>query len=321
MAQIVDISQLPKERLEVELVEKVHEGYGGGPRGFVGGWWIQREICYSLIELLAIKLDGDNGLLTQYSSDLINPIFTADFITIKGKIIHIGETSRTVEFTVEKTIDGGDIVFDPAGDEEFGGGGRVLAEPQILVRGSAVFVVPKERQRKPLPTIEGEPIPAPKEYVQFPEPRPSVVELSQISESRLKTVLFERVHEDAKGPGRGILGPGWTLREAGWLVTELGIKLDGDSGLVAHYDVNFPGALYAHDWARMTAEIVSIGNTSRTMNFTVEKVVDAADLVADHRPGKEFGGGAVELETPEIVAQGQVVFVVPKDRQRNELKG
>ena len=322
MPQVVDLSQLPHERVHAELVQKVHDDQGGGPRGFVGGWWIQREVTSALITQLAIRLDGDTGLLAQYTADLPAPVFTADWLRFRGEIVHIGETSRTVEFVVEKTIDGSAVSFDPNGRPDHGGGAVVLDPPQVVAKGRAVFVVAKARQRKPLPLVgrSGE-VASPPRFVSQPAPRPSVVDLSAISPDRLKGEMTEKVHEEWAGPGpRGLVGPGWVLREIGWLVSVLGIYLDGDVGLVAHYDVEFPAPLHTADWARLTGEIVAIGNTSRTMNFLAEKTIDASEVVFDSRPDAAFGGGAEILEPPVVVARGQIIFVVPKDRQRLPLR-
>src|SRR5262249_18394059 len=78
----------------------------------------------------------------------------------------------------------------------------------------------------------------------------------------------------------------------GDLATELLIRLDGDEGLFRAYDsVEFLAPVFAGDYIEGTAELVNVGNTSRTMKFEARKVItnvrqphappSAADLLAE----------------------------------------
>jgi 3-aminobutyryl-CoA ammonia-lyase len=98
---------------------------------------------------LTTRLDGDGGILARYEVDFVKPIYAGDFVTIAGEIVHIGNTSRIVEFTVERYIDGSNVVWDPDADPKFGEI-ELIDPPELAVKGRAVYVVPKQRQRKPL---------------------------------------------------------------------------------------------------------------------------------------------------------------------------
>lgn len=106
------------------------------------------------------------------------------------------------------------------------------------------------------------------------------------------------------------MGGWWAIRIIGDIATDLGIRLDGDTSLIRRYDyIDLVEPLYGGDFARFRGEIVHIGNTSRTIDFTVEKVVD-------RKPDKyKFNEADYELD-PRVVIRGRVVIVVPKPNQR-----
>ena len=59
----------------------------------------------------------------------------------------------------------------------------------------------------------------------------------------------------------------------GDLATELLIRLDGDEGLFRAYDsVEFLAPVFSGDYIEATAELLSVGNTSRQMRFEARKV-------------------------------------------------
>src|SRR2546421_13019044 len=54
---------------------------------------------------LAIKCDGDEGLLVGYESiEFLSPLFAGDFIEVRGCITRIVRTSRRMEFEAWKVI-------------------------------------------------------------------------------------------------------------------------------------------------------------------------------------------------------------------------
>jgi 3-keto-5-aminohexanoate cleavage enzyme len=97
----------------------------------------------------------------------------------------------------------------------------------------------------------------------------------------------------------------------GDLATELLIRLDGDEGLFRAYEsVEFLAPVFAGDYIEATAELVSIGNTSRKIRFEARKVV--ANLRA---PGLAASAADV-LADPVVVARAVGTCVTPKDVQR-----
>ena len=97
----------------------------------------------------------------------------------------------------------------------------------------------------------------------------------------------------------------------GDLATELLIRLDGDEGLFRAYDsVEFLAPVFAGDYIEATAVLVSVGNTSRKMQFEARKVV--SNLRA---PGISPSAADV-LAEPVVVCRATGTCVVPKDLQR-----
>src|SRR5487761_2247678 len=97
----------------------------------------------------------------------------------------------------------------------------------------------------------------------------------------------------------------------GDLATELLIRLDGDEGLFRAYDsVEFLAPGFAGGYIEATAVLVSVGNTSRKMQFEARKVV--SNLRA---PGIS-PSAADALAEPVVVCRATGTCVVPKDLQR-----
>jgi len=83
----------------------------------------------------------------------------------------------------------------------------------------------------------------------------------------------------------------------GDLATELLIRLDGDEGLFRAYEaVEFLAPVFAGDYIEASAELVSVGNTSRKIRFEARKVI--ANLRA---PGLAASASEV-LGEPIVVA-------------------
>ncbi|MEA2623398.1 MAG: 3-aminobutyryl-CoA ammonia-lyase [Chloroflexota bacterium] len=135
-----------------------------------------------------------------------------------------------------------------------------------------------------------------------------MADLASLPDSRKKAVIYMRVAaEYGEGP-EGFMGGWWSVRIIGELVTALGVQLDGDLSLLANHNLAFIEPVYAGDYLRFTGEIVKIGNTSRTIDVLVEKVIDS-------RPDLPFSE-ADYLDEPRVVIKGQSVIVVKKDKQR-----
>lgn len=98
----------------------------------------------------------------------------------------------------------------------------------------------------------------------------------------------------------------------GDIATELLIRLDGDEGLFAGYDmVQFKAPVYAGDYIEARGKITSIGNTSRKMEFEAYKVIEAN--IDASIPSK-----ARLIEKPILVTKATGTCVVPKELQNNK---
>src|SRR6266699_6735242 len=54
---------------------------------------------------LAIRYDGDEGLLVGYESiEFLAPLYAGDFVEAVGRITRVGSTSRRMEFECRKVI-------------------------------------------------------------------------------------------------------------------------------------------------------------------------------------------------------------------------
>jgi 3-keto-5-aminohexanoate cleavage enzyme len=101
----------------------------------------------------------------------------------------------------------------------------------------------------------------------------------------------------------------------GDLATELLIRLDGDEGLFRAYEsVEFLAPVLAGDYIEATAELISMGNTSRKMKFEARKVV--ANVRAAGVPVSQ----ANVLAEPIVVCRAVGTCVTPKELQRKLLE-
>jgi len=97
----------------------------------------------------------------------------------------------------------------------------------------------------------------------------------------------------------------------GDLATELLIRLDGDEGLFRAYDsVEFLAPVFAGDYIEASAELLSVGNTSRQMRFEARKVI------ANVRDGSLPASAADLIEPAVVVCRATGTCVVPKSMQR-----
>jgi 3-aminobutyryl-CoA ammonia-lyase len=98
------------------------------------------EVFGDLITELAIKQDGDEGLFRAYSSvEFLAPVHAGDFIEARGRIVKVGNTSRTCEFEAHKVIATRPDVSESAAE--------VLSEPVLVCKAVGTTVVTKENQR------------------------------------------------------------------------------------------------------------------------------------------------------------------------------
>ncbi len=96
----------------------------------------------------------------------------------------------------------------------------------------------------------------------------------------------------------------------GDVATELLIQCDGDEGLFVAYDcVEFKAPVYAGDYIEARGKITRIGNTSRQMEFTAYKVIEAS--IDPNVPS-----AARVLDQPILVTYATGTCVVPLDKQR-----
>ncbi|MCW3490319.1 3-aminobutyryl-CoA ammonia lyase [Dethiobacter alkaliphilus] len=128
----------------------------------------------------------------------------------------------------------------------------------------------------------------------------------------METTSFIRVRmseHDAHYAG-GLVDGARILNLFGDVATELLIKQDGDEGLFVAYDsVEFLGPVHAGDYIEAFGKITKVGNTSRRMEFTAQKVIQ---LTGD----KNQPSAAEVLQEPIVVVRASGTCVVPKDKQR-----
>ncbi len=86
--------------------------------------------------------------------------------------------------------------------------------------------------------------------------------------------------------------------------TEMCVRTDGDEGLFASYsDVQFTAPVRAGDIVEVTAELVRVGNRSRTLDFTLR-------VVGRGRP--DLGASAARmLDQPVVATTARGVVIVP----------
>ncbi|MGH2685399.1 MAG: hotdog domain-containing protein [Actinomycetota bacterium] len=89
---------------------------------------------------LAIRQDGDEGLLAGYESvEFLKPVYAGDFLEVTGRVVKVGNTSRRCEFEVRRYAVPRYDISDSAAD--------LLPEPEVVARAVGTFVVRKEQQR------------------------------------------------------------------------------------------------------------------------------------------------------------------------------
>ncbi len=96
----------------------------------------------------------------------------------------------------------------------------------------------------------------------------------------------------------------------GDVATELLIRSDGDEGLFVAYDnIQFLAPVYAGDYIEATGRIVSMGKTSRKMEFEARKVIVPAKIDGQV-------SAANVLAEPIVCCKASGTCVVPAACQR-----
>ena len=117
-------------------------------------------------------------------------------------------------------------------------------------------------------------------------------------------------HKDIHYGGQLVCGSK-VLEFFGDIATELLIQHDGDEGLFRAYDkVEFLAPVRAGDYLEIEGKITKVGNTSRKMEFTAKKVIEAAPQISP--------SAADVLKEPVLVATASGTCVVPKELQRKK---
>lgn len=95
---------------------------------------------------LAIRTDGDEGLLAAYeSAEFFIPVRAGDFLEVRAVLVSRGRTSRRAMLEAYKYIEPRPDVSDSAAD--------ILPEPVLVARGALVYVV--KESRIDTPVLEG----------------------------------------------------------------------------------------------------------------------------------------------------------------------
>ena len=100
----------------------------------------QMEILGDLATELAMRYDGDEGLLRAYESvEFLAPLYAGDWVEARGTIVEVGNTSRKCEFEIWKVAGAQADVSESAAE--------FFVEPVQTLRAVGTTVVPKEHQR------------------------------------------------------------------------------------------------------------------------------------------------------------------------------
>lgn len=112
--------------------------------------------------------------------------------------------------------------------------------------------------------------------------------------------------------GGGLVDGAKMLNLFGDVATELLIRHDGDEGLFVAYDrVEFLKPVYAGDYIEAVGRIVSVGRTSRKMEFEARVVISPAGIA-------QQPSAADVLPEPVVVCRASGTCVVPAQCQRKK---
>ena len=89
---------------------------------------------------LLVRMDGDEGLFVAYDGvEFLAPVYAGDYIEAEGRIVSVGNTSRTMTFEARKVIAARTGVSESAAD--------ALDPPIVVCRASGTCVTPKAKKR------------------------------------------------------------------------------------------------------------------------------------------------------------------------------
>lgn len=135
------------------------------------------------------------------------------------------------------------------------------------------------------------------------------VDIADLPDDVKHVEQFVRVPEELSANEDGFMGGWWAVRLAGEIVTQVGVRLDGDLSLLRRYEeIDFLAVVYAGEYLRFTGDLIRVGNTSRTIDIVGERVI---------AKGKGFTADVVE--PPQKVFGARAIIVVPKASQRKPL--
>lgn len=133
-----------------------------------------------------------------------------------------------------------------------------------------------------------------------------------MSDPLLTVKLHLRISEHDVHYAGGLVDGARLMALLGDAATELCIRKDGDEGLFrAYQNVEFLAPVHAGDFLEVTADLLSVGKTSRQMRFAVHRIIKPA---GDH----ENDSAADVLDIPELVARAEGTCVVPLEKQRRK---
>lgn len=86
---------------------------------------------------LLIRNDGDEGLFVAYEEVVfVAPVFAGDYIEALGRIVHVGNRSRKMEFVAYKVVRGGT-------DPDVPSRAQVVEPPELVTRAVGTCAIPK----------------------------------------------------------------------------------------------------------------------------------------------------------------------------------
>jgi 3-aminobutyryl-CoA ammonia-lyase len=90
---------------------------------------------------LLVRLDGDEGLFLAYDKvEFLAPVYAGDYVEAEGRITHVGNTSRAMEFEARKVVAARPDIGASAAD--------FLDSPVVVCRASGTCVTPREKKRR-----------------------------------------------------------------------------------------------------------------------------------------------------------------------------